>query len=292
MDFTEKPIRQSADIQLNLFSWHSEQVAEGWNQLAGFDFDEAEKTLTIVLQQYKEDEEAVYALLLCEKWKMIFEHCDTLNNLEKTSFLFSAWNEFEFLKAWGPQFLRKKLLHRIILLGNENGLFHINDEITMADLYLLDDKPELAEKALQNYFKSNGKSAALQINLANIQWNMGKRKESGVNYLEAFLSSPGEIDSEKIKNETLTTIINKYGAEFTPAWGWIYGQLHLIKFKGFKDADKIKTKGLYQYYLLYMAEKLAKENNLKETIAYRKLIKENDSDLYAAYYDLLKRRKL
>jgi len=292
MDFINEPSNQSPDHQLNLFSWQSEQLAEGWKLLADFNFDKAESNFQMVHQQHNDDEEAVFGLNLCSAWELTFENCSLKSDSDKASVLFTEWNNSSFPMAWGPQLLRKSLLHKIINLAIENKVFQINDSITLADLYLIDEKPELAELALQDFITNHHKTTSLQINLANIQWNLGKRKEAGQNYMEALITNPDEIEVKNIKNDTLATIIHKFGADMAPAWGWIFGQLPLMKFNKFKEPEKITRKGFYTYYILFTAEMLAHQKKYNETIAWRKQLKECNPDLWCAYFDLLKRRKL
>ncbi|MEI8203388.1 MAG: hypothetical protein WCH34_10280 [Bacteroidota bacterium] len=292
MNANDSSHEKESGIQLDLFTWQSERIAEGWRHLEIFNFEKAEKTFNEVQRQHKDDEECAFALKLCSQWKDIFELSNRKNSSEQTSFLFLQWNEIMFPSAWGPQLFKKTVLNRIIQIARENKVFYISESISVADLLVKAQKHALAEKEILNFFQSNEKSVALQINLANIQWNLNKIKESRLNYLEALLTNPSEIAVEIIENLPLAKIIQKYGSEMAPAWGWMQGELPLFEFDKFKHNISPSQKGLYLYHLLIQAEKLTKQGEIKQIISIRKQLKEMDSDLYTAYFNLLKKRKL
>ena len=285
-------LNQAVEYQLNLFSWQTEQLATGWRYLANFDFNEAEKTFGAVQQQHKDDEEAKFALKLCMEWKTNFEECCKTDNSKQASYLFSVWDSVMFPQSWGTQLLKKSVLQKIIDIAKANNIFQINNNVNIADLYLKDEKYELAEMELIKHFSANEKTAHLQICLANIQWTLGKTQDAAKTYLNVLITSPDEIYADKIWNKTLSKIVDKYGSEMAPAWGWIHRELPLLEFPNFDEPEKINKKGVFIYYLLFMAEKLAKQNNFKQIIAIRKTLKENDPELYDFYFDLLKRRKI
>ncbi len=279
-------------MQLNLFSWESDQIAEGWRYAADFNFDKATQTFREVKQQHANDNELDFAIETCSKWAIYFDETWQKSEAEQSPLLFSFWKTFQFPNSWGPQLLQRALLHKIIVLANENHVFQLDETTTISDLYLKDEQPELAEKSLKDFIKKHTNTTEIQISLANIQYNLGKLTEAAQNYLEALLISPKEIKYKNIANKTLAKVIKTYGSEMTPAFAWIYGQVPMLKLNEFNEPENIKHAGIYTYYLLYMAEKYFKENNSKETLNYRKQIKENNSELFAAYFDLLKRRKI
>ncbi len=287
----KKTAKQVTSVQLNLFSWQTEQLARGWQYLAGLNFDEAKKIFLTVLHQDAGDEEAILALRIISYWKENFEKCSKMEDPGKVPFLFSELESFLFPKAWGPKLFRDALLQKIISIAQKTGAFHINNNLTIADLYLMADKPEYAELEILKYTEINEASASVLSRLADIQWILGKFPEAGQNYLKALLVNPGEIRPEKTENKTLAAIIKKYGTEMAPAWGWIYSQLPLTEFKE-NESCEITKRGLYACYLLSMAEKSMKQNNVKQMVDFRKLLKEKEPELFDAYFEQLRKRKL
>ena len=164
-------------MQLNLFSWESDQIAEGWRYAADFNFDKATQTFREVQQQDSVDNELAFALETCSKWAIYFDETWQKSEAEQAPLLFSFWKTFQFPNSWGPQLLQRALLHKIIVLANENHVFQLDETTTISDLYLKDEKPELAEKSLKDFIKKHTKTTGTLINLANIQYNFGKLTE-------------------------------------------------------------------------------------------------------------------
>ncbi|MFH2143973.1 MAG: hypothetical protein ABIJ97_16225 [Bacteroidota bacterium] len=290
-DFDKKSVKQTTCVQLNLFSWQTEQLAKGWRCIAGFNFIEAEEVFLTVLGQDTNNDEATLALKIVLYWKENFERCSEMGDLEKMQFIFEKWEKFSFPKTWGAKLFSNALLQEIISIAKRLNIFYINNNITIADLYLFAEKTEYAEQEMLNFLKTNERSASVLWHLANLQWILDKKLEAKQNYLKAILINPDEIQIEKTENKALAAIIKKYGTEMTPAWGWIHSQLPIIEFKE-NECGETTKRGLYAYYLLSMAETLDKQRNFKQIINYRKLLKENEPELYDAYFAILKKRKV
>jgi len=289
-DSVIEPVKQTNNTQLNLFSWQTEELARGWQTLSNLDFNKAEKIFFEVLKQDKDDEEAATALKITSSWRKYFEKYNKLQDKGKVQFLFSKLESFLFPKAWGTMLFKNALLQKIIFIAQKAGVFFINNNITVSDLYLMINKPELAEIEILQYVKTNDTSVPVITRLADVQWILGKHTESRQNYMKALMLNPNEINPEITNNRTLAEIVKKYSAEMTPAWGWIYSQLPMIELNANELYYKSK-RGLYAYYLLWMSEKSSVEKNFKQMVNYRKLLKEKEPELYDAYFELLKKRK-
>ena len=182
-------------------------------------------------------------------------------------------------------------MQKLILTAQKIDVFYINNNTTIADLFLLAEKPDYAETEILKYLKKNEATAYIFSRFADVQWILGKFVESKRNYTKALMINPNEIQFQEIKNKDLLEVIKKHSAEMAPAWGYIYGLLPMIEFNEINKYCDITKRGLHAYYLLLMAEKLTKQKDFKQTIDFRKLLKEKEPELFAAYFELLKKRK-
>jgi len=276
--------------QLNLFTWQSERIEKGWKTLASFQFIDSIQIFNEVIKQDCFDLEAKHGIEAAEYFSQTFIYCETIEKDKAIKYLYSAIYSFCFKKSWGPQFLLEKLLAKVISEAELIKLFYI-EEITIADIYIKIKQLEKAKVALINQLKTNSTNTILLIKLANTQWELSELKEANYYYLKALLLEPNKVIAEIIKNKKIVTLINKYGTEMAPAWGWIYGVFPLIDIESYTEIIS-KNKGCHAYNLLFLSENTDRKSNLTLIVNLRKQIKLEFPELYEAYFDLLKNRKI
>ncbi len=288
----KEPANQQTNIQLNLFSWQTEQLAKGWKCLEEFNFVQSKKIFHTILHQDANDEEAAIALKIISYWKNIFDKCERLKTSDKINLLLTELESYTFPNAWGPNIFKDVILQNVITIVKNENIFLINNNTNLANLYLMANNPINAEKEILKYLETNKATANILILLANTQWTLSEFDEARQNYMEALLINSDEVQTDEIENKTLISVINEYGKEMAPAWGWIYKQLPLKIFSEKNEFIYSSKKGMYACYLLYKAEKARLQNDYKEKILFRKLLKENEPELYKAYFKLFNNNKL
>lgn len=283
--------------QLNIFSWQKEKLAEGYQSLAVFRFDAAERAFREIMQNYTAvDQEVDDALHSTTHWKKVFEHYEAMSGNERIPFLHHEIIHFNFLNTWGMQRLRSALISRLVAMMREANTFYVNTQVCLADLLLELGKNNEAEEALIDQLTCEPDPGALgRFRLAQIQWLNGNLTEAKKNYSLALLLAPANVPLNRIESGELKDLIETHGPGMAPAYGWVSGALPLVRIPtaaGESAVSETHCKALTCYRLLRKAEEAAKNNDLDACVEYRKQLKETDPDLYDRYFALLSKRRL
>ncbi len=272
----------SEALQLDIFSWQSEKFQAAWQALSAFDFTGAKNNLAEITESDPENEELDPATNTLIFWQNVFLQLRSLPASEGPLFLLNNIDRYIFNQTWGEELLKKALLTETIKRAENAELFFVDPCVTLSDLYLrLNDRQGAESTILKQLVHEYNTS--LIIELANIQWHMGKLSEARSNYLKVILQSPEKIDPQKIENTLLKKAMINHGVTFAAAWAWLYGeQLPLINAHEFIGADN-NPNAARACILLLKAEKARKENS-SEKIIYRKQLYEIAPELYKAYF--------
>lgn len=284
MDFT----------QMDLFSWQNETLAEGYQKLAAFRFDEAQSLFKEIKKKYDsvnpETEEAIHCT---GYWKNVTGQLDDNKSASSVSFLYTEISRYPFPKTWGMQLLRSALIRHLIGLMQKHNTIYVNDETTQSDLFLQLNQPKKAEHVLAGQLSVHPQDNNLRFRLAGIQWHNGQKGEAIRNYTLGLLRNPDLIPLNYLEYRELSDLIEHYGPAMTPAFGWISGLLPLLVLPdNIPVTGKTHTHALDCYRLLRKAEKASNERDTDATFKYRKALHDLNPGLYHEYFDLLSKRKL
>lgn len=280
--------------QLNLFSWQKETLGEGYEKLAAFCFDEAESVFVQINEKYvSTDPETEEALFCTNYWKEVFDELENISPVKAIPFLYKEVSRFNFSNTWGQQQFRSALIRHLIRLMQQQNIFYLNDQIALSDLFLQIKQTEKAEQALTEQLSTNEQDNKLRFRLAQIQWKNGLKGEAKRNYTLGLLLNPTSVPLEFLESDEIADLIDKYGSEMTPAYGWVFGVLPLLRLPDeFSVSGDSHLKALHCYRLLRKAEKASKGGGIDECVKYRKAMKETSPEFYDEYFALISKRKL
>ncbi len=257
-------------------------------------FDEAESVFLQVKKKHvSTDPETEEALFCTNYWKKVFDELESTSRVKAIPFLYKETNRFNFSNTWGQQQFRSALIRHLISLMQQQNMFHVNDQVVLSDLFLQIGQTDKAEEALTGQLSTNQQDNNLRFRLAQIHWLNGLKGEARRYYALGLLLNPASVPRLFLECDETADLIDKYGPEMAPAYGWVFGMLPLLRLP-----DEISVSGdshrkaLDCYRLLRKAEKASKGGDMDECVKYRKAMKEASPELYDEYFALISKRKL
>jgi len=280
--------------QLSLFSWQKAVLAEGYEQLVVFSFDEAEFIFRQLGEKYESADPEMEDALDCTRyWKNVFEQFESTSPAKSIAILHDEISQFDFQKTWGQQQFRLALIRHLTELMQQQNLFYLNSHTTLSDLFLQLREPEKAGQLLTEQVSSSPLDNKLRFRLAQIHWQNMQKGEAKRHYTLGLLLNPAEVPRPFLECNEIAGLIEEYGPEMTPAYGWVSGVLPLVQVPDdITPAGDSHVNALTCYRLLHDAEKASKKSDMDACVEYRKVLKQTDPEFYQEYFALLSRRKI
>lgn len=280
-------MKKSADDRDNKVTqpslWDNLDLESGWDCLFHLDFDGAIDYFTKSISGFVNPTEIDYALNTTHFWKERIENKEWNENT-----CHSVLKDFiEYYFEPSCKLLEVNLINFIAdhFIEQENIKREKKEEVF--DLLLQLKSTDKMINFSQKLIKQSPDSFDLLYLLAQATWHNGNKKEANEIYTKALLLAPEKLPIKRIDNPELKRIIFKYGPEMTPSYSWIYGISPSIEYKDLEYLG-LKTKGLKCYVLLQKAHKSIESKDLSIIVNLRKQLKEEDPELYVAYFDLIK----
>jgi len=280
--------------QLPLFSWQNEVLAEGYQQLAAFNFDEAEFVFLQLREKYvSADPEMEDALVCTRYWKEVFQQLEKTNSANSIAFLHDEISQFRFKKTWGQQRFRSVLIHHLIGLMQRYDVFYVNSLTTLSDLFLQLKEYKKAVQVLSDRVSVAEQDNRLRFRLAQAQWKMKEKRDARRNYALGLLINPASVPLEFLECGETVDLLRSRGPEMAPAYGWVFGILPLVQPPdNISPGNDTHLKALTCYRFLIKAEKASIHDDPDATVEYRKALKESDPEFYKEYFSLISKRRI
>lgn len=188
------------------------------------------------------------------------------------------------------QAFRKRLLSHISDRLMETGELNREEAERAFDLMLgcgLYDKAKALLSALQLQYPE---APELGYWEAQVLWRTGDKPEANHLSAMALLLNPGSLAISRIENPSLREVIDRYGTEKAPAYGWIGGLLPLVRIpEDLVIFHEKHEQAVLAYDALQSAHTFLKNGDKTSCVRYRKELKRLDPDLYDAYFRLISR---
>lgn len=278
--------------QLHLFSQTTDMLAEGFEKLSAFEFEEAESVFHQTNKKFTDNERDVETALTCTgHWKSIFCGLEKLEVTEKVPHLFDHIERFEFNNQWGFQKLRSSLITHLIGLMQLQNLFYVNGQTAVSDLFLQIGKRQMAERSITGRINAFPDDTPARFRLAHLQWNQKLKGSALRNYALGLLFDPESAPAQYLMCEQTAALIKSHGPHMTPAYGWIAGILPLMQVpEAVTPVSENHRNALACYGVMREAEKAAKKRDMETCVELRKELKSGWPDLYNEYYKLISKR--
>ena len=278
--------------QLHLFSQTTDMLAEGYEKLSVFDFENAESVFHQINKTISEKESDSERGLFCTGyWKEVFERLEKMVSTENVPYLFDQIERFEFNNHWGFQKLRSSLITHLIGLMLQQDRFYVNEKIAISDLYLRIAKRQIAERSLTGRINTTPADTPARFRLAHLQWNQKLKGTALRNYALGLLFDPESAPAQYLMCDQTAALIKSHGTHMTPAYGWIAGILPLMQVpEAVTPVSENHRNALACYGVMREAEKASKKRDMETCVELRKELKSGWPELYQEYYKLISKR--
>jgi predicted Zn-dependent protease len=277
-----------AKNQLPIFDRHTMIMGEGYRWLASFKFVKAAQYFEDVSHANPGTEsEAEKALQACNYWQHLIRQRRESPQDQSIDEVYKKFRLYDFDSTSGLRQFKRALLEYITdrLLADDQ--FYINDEETISDLLLELQRPDKAERIVEQRLEKQHQDDQLRYCLAQIQWQNNHKGEAKKNFARALLYDPCHVPFHRIKYQALNRLIDDVGAEMAPAFGWLRGILPLVQPpENIKMCSEMHQKGVDSYKLLYLADRAAVKKNSEARLKYRKKLHNQAPELYEEYIAL------
>jgi predicted Zn-dependent protease len=274
--------------QLPIFDRHTMIMGEGYRWLASFKFEKAAQHFEDAVHTSSGAEsEPDEALQACNYWQPLIQQRRESPREQSLNELYQKFRLYDFGSASGLRQFKRALLEYITgrLLAADQ--FYINDEETVSDLLLELQRPDKAERVVEQRLEKQPRNDQLRYCLAQIQWQNNHKGEAKKHFARALLYDPCHIPFYRIKYKALNGLIDDVGAEMAPAFGWLRGILPLVQPpENIKMCSEMHQKGADSYQLLYLADRAAVKKNSEARLKYRKKLHNQAPELYEEYIAL------
>ena len=262
--------------------WDNEALETGYRCMAKLKFEEAighfKEALATVFCDQKTTGEAIEA---CEYWQPLVKE-EELNIVVVNQFL-SKYRMYPFTPLMVSA--RKELL---CFAARSFTWISVPDTKTMEtilDLFLSLKDYSGATDFLRNLTDRHPENHALLYYLAQAQWLDGKELAANDNYLAAIIYHPEKSFLPKIINGHLLKLIETYGMENTPAYGWILGKFPFVHIKTYiQEQHETHARALRCYRLLKLAHNASEQNDKNSRIQYSKQLKQENPEMYQLFF--------
>lgn len=235
-------------MQLDLFQWDILAVGQGYQSLAGLDFNGARKYFTAVLELLPDHPDACQGMGILATWEDAFHKAEGLALEPAAGFFWDRIVDFHFGNSESSRTLRLSLIRHLLTLMDGNATLYIPPDLCSGYLYLQLADYAAAEKHLRTLVRHYPENGRLLGYLADALLMQG-RPEAGAAYATALLLSPNEVAVTSMGDRQLAEVVEEHGPAMAPIHGFLKGILPLVEFK-----SKAITREAEMYELLRQAE--------------------------------------
>ena len=261
--------------------WDNEALETGYHCMAQLKFENAIAHFKEALEtRFCDQKTTGEAITFCEYWKPLVKQ--ELNIASVNHFL-SQYRQYPFTPLMTST--RKALLCFVARHLTEETVIDMTIMESVFDLLLSLKDYRGATDFLSELTKSHPENHPLLYYLAQAQWLDGNKSAANDHYLAALLYHPEKTFKSRIKNGHLVKIIDSYGMENTPAYGWILGRVPFVHIKNdIKERDETHARAIRCYRLLKLTQNAAEQNDRASRIQFSKQLKEEDPEMYQLFF--------
>ena len=269
-------------MQLNLFQWDMIETGRGLECLAGLDFAEARRRFLKVLGVRPEHPEASQGMRDLHFWEEVFKKLEKMDSGTAAGFLWNRISGFHFRSSEPSRNLRRSLLRHLMTLVAESPSPYIPPDLCRGFLHLQLGDYAAAEAGLGLLLEENPDNGRLRAYLADALWMQEKKKAAAESYAVALLSSPGDVNTEALRDQRLAELIREYGPDLAPIHGYMSGTLPLVTPPG-----EAVTPAARAYGYLFEAERFRRLNEHQAMVTSRRHFKELVPSVFQDYLEWL-----
>ena len=262
--------------------WDNEALETGYRCMAQLKFEEAighfKEALVTVFCDQKTTNEAIEA---CEYWQPHVKE-EELTIVSVNQFLFE-YQQYQFTPLMAST--RNALVRFAARSLTETPVSNMETMEVIFDLFLSLKDYSGAIDFLTNLTDRHPENHTLLYYLAQAQWLDGNQSAANDHYLAAIIYHPEKSFLPKIINDHLLKLIESYGMENTPAYGWILGRVPLVHLKeDILERDEKHARALRCYKLLKLAHNSSEQNDKNSRIQFSKQLKLENPEMYQLFF--------
>ncbi len=267
-------------MQLNLFDWHIIVTASGLAALSRLDFEGARSRFMEVLKSLPEYREAECGLRNVEFWEHVFVTMGGLGFEEALSFLWTNINGFSFDNSGHSQILRHTLVRRLQTLLGNRPTYYDPPSLCSGYLHLQLEEYVEAETDLRLLLADRPNDGLIHFYLAESLWLQGRTEAAGPVYAGALLLAPQEISKRKVSFTPLQIILQEFGPELAPVYGYLNGVLPLVQYDCLLDTAENRI-----YRAMRRVELARSANRHQEMVDARRILKSLSPEIFKKYLE-------
>lgn len=274
--------------QLSL--WDNVALESGYRSMALLNLEQAVAYFKEALLLPHCDREVTREnIAACIYWHTLINNTHEKEAVSIASLL-SAYKRFSF--SGFMLGLKKALLSYFAEYLTYEPNMNIEDMEITFDLLLNIKDFTGAENMVIKYMDHYPETTCLFYFLAQAQWQNGNKTSANDNYMLALLHHPAGIYISRIENMKLQNLIHCHGMALAPIYAWILELVPAISMiKNVVVLNKDHALAIKSLQLLREAIVAREEEDRALLINFRKQLKTENPELYAAYFSRLKQSK-
>ena len=262
--------------------WDNAALETGYRCMAQLKFEEAighfKEALVTAFCDQKTTREAIEA---CEYWQPKVK-AEEENIVKLNQFLFE-YQQYPFTPLMAS--IRKALLNFAARFLTGNPVFDMETMEVVFDLFLSLKNYSGATDFLRNLTERHPEKHTLLYYHAQAQWLDGNEPAANDTYLAAIIYHPDKSFLPGILHVHLLQLIETYGMENTPAYGWILGKFPFVQIKThIQERDETHARAIRCYRLLKLAHNAAEQNDKNSRIQFSKQLKQENPEMYQLFF--------
>ena len=264
--------------QLDLFSPDQETFRHGYRLIERLQITEAIEVFEGLGKRYDDVEDVVDdAVGTCRWWLAAEAEAEDLEGLERAETLWTCLESGQRGTAWIH--LRRGVAEHLL-----DDLGHLGFEMASGGLCVgrLLAESDHFRQAEAWYFEALGQrpeDGVLRCQYGDLLWGMKRPLEARAQWQRVLLSCADDFSVEGVRDRQLAEIVDIYGPEMAPVYGWI---ARVLPFP--EEAWGLpESRALGILSLIEKAEDSRRLRSHDQMIASRKELMEKEPDVFSAY---------
>ena len=264
--------------QLDLFSPDQETFRHGYRLIERLQITEAIEVFEGLGKRYDDVADVIDdAVGVCRRWMAAEAEAEDIEGLERAERLWANVESGRRGTAWIHlrRGVAERLLDDLAPLGYETASGGLCFGRLLAELVLFRQAEDWYFEALEQ----RPEDGVLRCQYGDLLWGMKRHLEARAQWQRVLLSSPGDLVIERLRDRELADVLERYGLEMAPVYGWIARVLPFPEV-GWGSPD---SRALDILRLIERAEDSRRRRSHDEMIACRQELMETELEIFSAY---------
>ena len=264
--------------QLDLFSPDQETFRHGYRLIECLQVGEAIEVFEGLGRRYDDVGDVVdEAVGVCRWWMAVETKVEGLEGLERAERLWACVESGLRGTAWIH--LRRGVAEHLLDDLEPLGFEMASSGLCVGRLLAEVGRFRQAETWYLGALEQRPENGVLRCQYGDLLWRMNRHLEARVHFQQVLLSDPDEFSIEGLPDRELVGVIERYGIDMAPVYGWIARVLSFPEdWSGLPD-----SRALDILKLIEKAEDSRRRRSHDEMVTCRRKLMEVDPDVFSAY---------